>query len=61
MDLVTLTSVSLFQLPHQLPLFPVVREGSAKNPELEEPGGLAAAQHHTEARLRIAEKVGTIL
>ena len=49
------------QLSHQLSLFPPLRSGSPQNPEFEEPGRLAAAQHHPEARVRVAEEVGAVL
>ena len=38
-------------LPDQLPLFPVVDSGQEKDPEPEEPGGLAPAQHHSQTHL----------
>jgi hypothetical protein len=52
--------VLFFQLSHQFSLFPLVCSGSAQNSEFEEPGGLAPAQHHSQARLGIAQKVGPI-
>ena len=57
----SIIKIFFFQLSHQLSLFAVVRSRSPQNPEPEEPGRLAAAQHHSEARVRVAEEVGTIL